>query len=509
MNYNRTNVSSQTISELLSKYFGVKVNPKHSKQMVLCPWHQDHQPSLSIDDEKGVFHCFSCGEKGNVITLLKKAGLASKHLVTNRRGEVYSNQVFLRAPQKLLDDLKSQQMLELWNENPPPSDTDPEERRKADYQEYEQYKARLREIRERLNDLLDIEQLELGIDYRGELSRHLDELCKQFKHRRKEFTDLKSRLSESGYSPELEAEVLRLEQDAVKGRRKRKALASCKPGPVGVAVELENCRVHWRRRRCEQCNTIFIDSTPRSCGHRLCPGCRKAQLELFLVEHEDSLKGISEPRLVILPLPQAQLGENITEAQPAFKEVVSRGRRVLKAMSKLDEPGLKGMIYSIRLSFCGLQNRSAFAVLVDGAAAGLLLIMGWRQAFGVMGKMETYQDAKQALLHSGSHQPQYVCLDDLALILRVSRGMKLLQGLGTSYRVAGGGGYDAKSRERKQQKALKQCPFCGGNLKGDGYQDSLDGVVKRDGYLVLECDPRNKLLEELEDMEYERLLAEV
>lgn len=32
----------------------------------LCPFHQEKTPSLSIDLEKGVFHCFGCGVSGGV-----------------------------------------------------------------------------------------------------------------------------------------------------------------------------------------------------------------------------------------------------------------------------------------------------------------------------------------------------------------------------------------------------------------------------------------------------------
>jgi putative DNA primase/helicase len=32
----------------------------------LCPFHDDHNPSLSINLETGYFHCFACGQKGSV-----------------------------------------------------------------------------------------------------------------------------------------------------------------------------------------------------------------------------------------------------------------------------------------------------------------------------------------------------------------------------------------------------------------------------------------------------------
>jgi len=45
------------------------------KTLRICPFHADKDPSLSLSNEKGVFNCFGCGAKGNIITfyaMLKK-----------------------------------------------------------------------------------------------------------------------------------------------------------------------------------------------------------------------------------------------------------------------------------------------------------------------------------------------------------------------------------------------------------------------------------------------------
>jgi len=52
--------------------FGIK--PLRRK-LRICPFHEDKDPSLSLSNEKGVFNCFGCGVKGNIITfhsMLKK-----------------------------------------------------------------------------------------------------------------------------------------------------------------------------------------------------------------------------------------------------------------------------------------------------------------------------------------------------------------------------------------------------------------------------------------------------
>lgn len=39
----------------------------------LCPFHDDHDPSLSVNAEKGLWHCFGCGAGGDVIAFVQKA----------------------------------------------------------------------------------------------------------------------------------------------------------------------------------------------------------------------------------------------------------------------------------------------------------------------------------------------------------------------------------------------------------------------------------------------------
>ncbi|NIP39206.1 MAG: DNA primase [Candidatus Dadabacteria bacterium] len=33
----------------------------------VCPFHDDHKPSMRVSDDKGLFHCFSCGSGGDII----------------------------------------------------------------------------------------------------------------------------------------------------------------------------------------------------------------------------------------------------------------------------------------------------------------------------------------------------------------------------------------------------------------------------------------------------------
>lgn len=58
------------IVEIISKYIEVK---KAGRSFVaLCPFHDDKNPSLHINEEKAYYHCFSCKASGDVITFIRE-----------------------------------------------------------------------------------------------------------------------------------------------------------------------------------------------------------------------------------------------------------------------------------------------------------------------------------------------------------------------------------------------------------------------------------------------------
>lgn len=58
------------IVELISSYFPVKKVGRNFK--AVCPFHKEKTPSFIISQDKQIFHCFGCGEGGNVIHFLMK-----------------------------------------------------------------------------------------------------------------------------------------------------------------------------------------------------------------------------------------------------------------------------------------------------------------------------------------------------------------------------------------------------------------------------------------------------
>jgi DNA primase len=54
--------------------YGLEARPVGRVWMAVCPFHDDHQPSLLLDPRDGHFHCFSgrCGAHGDVIDLVRR-----------------------------------------------------------------------------------------------------------------------------------------------------------------------------------------------------------------------------------------------------------------------------------------------------------------------------------------------------------------------------------------------------------------------------------------------------
>ena len=59
-------VKSLVTAREAAEHYGLTVN-RHG--MAVCPFHDDHNPSMKLDDR---FHCFGCGEDGDVIDFTAK-----------------------------------------------------------------------------------------------------------------------------------------------------------------------------------------------------------------------------------------------------------------------------------------------------------------------------------------------------------------------------------------------------------------------------------------------------
>ena len=57
--------------EMILELYGVRVGSSRRNQKLLCPWHNDHNPSASIYCKKGIyrFHCYSCGADHDAVSV--------------------------------------------------------------------------------------------------------------------------------------------------------------------------------------------------------------------------------------------------------------------------------------------------------------------------------------------------------------------------------------------------------------------------------------------------------
>lgn len=61
--------SNADIVEIIGSY--IPLTQKGKNYFCVCPFHDDHAPSMSVSSEKQIYKCFSCGATGNVFTFVQ------------------------------------------------------------------------------------------------------------------------------------------------------------------------------------------------------------------------------------------------------------------------------------------------------------------------------------------------------------------------------------------------------------------------------------------------------
>ena len=80
--------ASVNIVDIISSY--IPLDHKGKNYFGVCPFHNDHSPSMSVSEEKQIYKCFSCGAAGNVFTFIENyeniSFLEAVELVAKRQG---------------------------------------------------------------------------------------------------------------------------------------------------------------------------------------------------------------------------------------------------------------------------------------------------------------------------------------------------------------------------------------------------------------------------------------
>jgi DNA primase len=60
--------NAANVVDVISEYIDLKKTGKNF--LGLCPFHAEKKPSFTVSEEKQIFHCFGCGQGGNVLTFI-------------------------------------------------------------------------------------------------------------------------------------------------------------------------------------------------------------------------------------------------------------------------------------------------------------------------------------------------------------------------------------------------------------------------------------------------------
>ncbi len=80
------------IDEVVSSYVSLR-NAGGGSQKGLCPFHDEKSPSFHVTPSRGFFHCFGCGEGGDVITFVMKLDALSFGEAVERLADKYGVQL--------------------------------------------------------------------------------------------------------------------------------------------------------------------------------------------------------------------------------------------------------------------------------------------------------------------------------------------------------------------------------------------------------------------------------
>lgn len=64
-------VENVDMIEVMEGYIDLE-RKKDNQYIAICPFHEDRNPSFSVNPIKGVYHCFGCGASGNLISFLEQ-----------------------------------------------------------------------------------------------------------------------------------------------------------------------------------------------------------------------------------------------------------------------------------------------------------------------------------------------------------------------------------------------------------------------------------------------------
>jgi len=97
---------NSVIYDVISKY--IPLIRQGQDYIGLCPFHDDHHPSLRVSPRKNIWRCFACGKHGNAKTFIKEYMVRSNNELLINQISYKKNQflyyLFANLPEKLKND---------------------------------------------------------------------------------------------------------------------------------------------------------------------------------------------------------------------------------------------------------------------------------------------------------------------------------------------------------------------------------------------------------------------
>jgi DNA primase len=99
--------NNSNIVDVISSY--INLEPKGKNYFGICPFHNDHNPSLSVSPDKQIYTCFVCGNTGNVFTFVQNyenvSFLESVKIVADKIGYNLKYDIETEKPHKRYYDM--------------------------------------------------------------------------------------------------------------------------------------------------------------------------------------------------------------------------------------------------------------------------------------------------------------------------------------------------------------------------------------------------------------------
>jgi hypothetical protein len=221
-------------------------------------------------------------------------------------------------------------------------------------------------------------------------------------------------------------------------------------------VRVAHCFEYYTEKKCETTHETFLARF--HCGERGCSLCAIWLLERFFAEKEEVLAQLARPAVYRVILGTRSIGSPPEEKEHDIKQIYGQVRGMVTHLT--DNGVLKDLVYGIRAHIQG----EAMSVEIDMLAEYALTLEGELQEhFGRETGVKAYvaripcadrREAQRAMSMLLAVPLVWDSLENYAAWRTATKRMKLLQGKGKFYKVAGGGG------AKKQPAAQSSCPIC-------------------------------------------------